>query len=69
MTISDIERIAPVSRAIASSLKACLDEDWDDPEEIAHFIANQLNPVADPDNPFRWRITLLTIDGSDPYDD
>lgn len=61
--------IAPVSRRISNLLAACLDDDWDDPDEIAGFIANQLSARPDPDDPRRWWITLPSADGSDPDDD
>jgi len=64
--VSELERIAPVTRAIMSSLKACLDDGWEECDDIAAFIAHQLNPRADPDDPFEWTIRLFTIDGSDP---
>ena len=56
----------PVSRRIASLLSACLEEEWDDPDEIGGFVAQQLSPRADPDDPRRWWITLPSADGSDP---
>jgi hypothetical protein len=50
--------IAPVSRTIAALLRSCLDDEWDDPDEIAGFISHQLSPQPDPDDPRRWCITL-----------
>ena len=58
--------IAPVVRAIKGFLEPCLEEEWDDVGEIAFFIANQLSPQPDPDDPRRWRITLPSADGTDP---
>jgi hypothetical protein len=57
--------IAPVSRTIALLLRSCLEEELDDPDEIGGFIAQQLSPRADPNDPRRWWITLPSADGSD----
>jgi hypothetical protein len=58
--------VAPVARAVSDLVKSCLEEEWDDPDEIGNYVANQLSARPDPDEPRRWWITLPSADGTTP---
>jgi hypothetical protein len=61
-----ISSVVPVARRIADLLASCLEDEWDDPDEIGGFIAHQLSARPDPDDPLKWWITLPSTDGTDP---
>lgn len=63
---SDPSLSAPLARAIEHLIEPCLEEGWE-AGDIAGFVANQLRPQPDRNNPLRWWITLPSADGTGDF--